>query len=49
MLRSAWSRVVHLLGVHHMIVVVDDGDTVVSRCRWCCATTYGVSEGYGQP
>jgi hypothetical protein len=48
-MRSLWSRVLHLFGVHHMVVVMDDGDTVISRCRWCCASTYGASSSWGEP
>lgn len=41
------SRLLHLLGIHTMGMVLDDGDTVMAQCRWCCETTYGVSPSYG--
>jgi hypothetical protein len=41
-----WSRLLHLFGIHTMRVDLDDGDTLRSRCRWCCETTYDVSPSY---
>jgi len=43
MAMGLWSRLLDLFGVHRMEVVMDDGDTVIARFQWCCATTAGVS------
>lgn len=41
------SRIWHWFGIHTMRTCIDDGDTVIAKCRWCDATTVGVSAKYG--
>lgn len=48
-MRAAVRYLTHLIGVHHFVVVMDDGDTVVARCTRCDATTYAASPSWGQP
>jgi len=39
----------HLIGVHRMVVIMDDGDTVISKCRHCDTTIYAASPSWGAP
>jgi hypothetical protein len=45
---TAWSRLLHLVGVHCMQASLDDGDTLITKCWWCEVTTVGISPGYGK-
>ena len=48
-MRGAAVYLAHLIGVHRMVVIMDDGDTVIAKCRHCDTTTYAASPSSGAP
>ena len=48
-MRGAAVYLAHLIGVHRMVVIIDDGDRVITKCRHCDTTTYAASPSWVEP